>query len=47
MWQTLEVSSTLVIPVMLHTLPYMVESLLSATAKNNTLTKLACYLHIS
>ena len=24
----------------------MIESLLSATAKNNTLTKLACYLHI-
>ena len=41
MWQTLEVISTLVIPVMLPVIPYMIESLLklSATATLfNTLT---------
>ena len=42
MWQTWEVSSTLVTPVMLHIHPYMVEGLLSAIATLfNTLVNLA------
>ena len=32
MWQTLEVISTLVIPIMLHSHPYMIESLLKLSA---------------
>ena len=39
MWQTWEVSSTLVIPVCFTVIPYIIENLLSATATLfNTLT---------
>ena len=38
MWQTLEVISTLVIPVMLPVIPYMIESLLSIATLFNILT---------